>query len=183
MSVSFERTQISGYQVTTFYTQNGTQLFITDSEGVQIYAHRVSGDPIARAKEAIAAETGQPIEPTARERFEKAKAKTMEIFNSRHIKAVEVSLEEMFDNVRVYSVITRETNIPHRYVVRVEDSFDAGETITTARCNCFAGAKGYKCRHLEAVADANARQLEREVYPFEIADYPAHRYAGRRAAA
>ncbi len=183
MSTSYSQTTICGCKVSIFKGYDGTQLFITGSDGIQIYAHRVSGDPVAKAKEVIAAETGQAIEPTVQERFEAAKAKTMEIFNSRHVKAVEVSLEETFDSVRIYSAITRETNIPHCYTVRVEDSFENGETVTTAGCNCFAGAKGYNCRHLQAVADADARQIEREVYPFEIADYRAHKYAGRRKAA
>ena len=48
-----QKTTINGYQVTIFTGYNGTQLFITDSTGVQIYAHKVSGDPIARAMEVI----------------------------------------------------------------------------------------------------------------------------------
>ena len=48
------QTTINGYQVTIFTGYNGTQLFITDSKGIQIYAHKVSGDPIQRAKEVIA---------------------------------------------------------------------------------------------------------------------------------
>lgn len=52
-----QTTYINGYKVTIFYSYNGTQLFITSSEGVQIYAHKVSGDPIARAEEVIALET------------------------------------------------------------------------------------------------------------------------------
>ncbi len=46
-------TTINGYKVTIFTTYNGTQLFINDSKGVQIYAHKVSGNPIERAKELI----------------------------------------------------------------------------------------------------------------------------------
>jgi hypothetical protein len=180
MSATYSETTINGYKVSIFKGYDGTQLFITDSTGIQIYAHRVSGDPMTRAKEVIREKTGEAIE-TAADRLEKAKAKTMEIFNSRHIKRVEVSLEESFDGVRVYSAITRESNVPHCYIVRVKDSFENGETITTGHCNCFAGAKGYNCRHLEAVAALDAKQLEREVYPFELAEYKAHKY--RRQAA
>ena len=46
-------TTIKGYKVTIFNSYNGTQLFITDSEGVQIYGHKVSGDPMERAMEII----------------------------------------------------------------------------------------------------------------------------------
>jgi hypothetical protein len=48
-----QTTTIKGYKVTIFNSYNGTQLFITDSEGTQIYAHKVSGNPLERAKEVI----------------------------------------------------------------------------------------------------------------------------------
>ncbi len=47
---------ISGYQVTIFTGYDGTQLFITNADGIQIYAHRVSGNPIEKAREIIAAQ-------------------------------------------------------------------------------------------------------------------------------
>lgn len=60
-----QTTYINGYKLTIFYSYNGTQLFITSGEGVQIYAHKVSGDPIARAEEVIALETvAQPVGET-----------------------------------------------------------------------------------------------------------------------
>jgi hypothetical protein len=49
-----QTTNISGYIVTIFNTYDGTQLFITDSKGNQVYAHRVSGNPMERAREVIA---------------------------------------------------------------------------------------------------------------------------------
>ena len=45
---------INEYQITIFTGYNGTQLFINDADGVQIYAHKVSGDPMERAMEVIA---------------------------------------------------------------------------------------------------------------------------------
>ncbi len=48
-----QTTNINGYKVTIFKGYNGVQLFITDASGNQIYAHRVSGNPIERAKEVI----------------------------------------------------------------------------------------------------------------------------------
>jgi hypothetical protein len=48
-----QTTNINGYKVTIFKGYNGTQLFISDSKGNQIYAHRVSGNPIDRAREVI----------------------------------------------------------------------------------------------------------------------------------
>ena len=44
---------INGYKVTIFWHYNGTQLFISDTAGVQIYAHKVSGSPIEKAVEII----------------------------------------------------------------------------------------------------------------------------------
>lgn len=48
-----QTTKINGYKITIFTGYNGTQLFISDKQGVQIYAHKVSGNPIERAKEVI----------------------------------------------------------------------------------------------------------------------------------
>ncbi len=48
-----QTTTINGFKVTIFKGYDGTQLFITDKNGVQIYAHRVSGNPIERAREVI----------------------------------------------------------------------------------------------------------------------------------
>lgn len=48
-----QTTFINGYKVMIFRGYQGTQLFITDKDGVQIYAHKVSSNPIQRAKEVI----------------------------------------------------------------------------------------------------------------------------------
>jgi len=48
---------INDYKVTIFYHQNApAQLFIQDKSGFQIYAHRVSGNPLDRAVEVIEAQ-------------------------------------------------------------------------------------------------------------------------------
>ena len=44
---------INGYKVTIFNTANGTQLFIQNADGFQIYAHKVTGSPLERAVEII----------------------------------------------------------------------------------------------------------------------------------
>ncbi len=44
-----KQTTIKGYRVTIFNHYNGTQLFIQDAAGNQIYAHKVSGDVMERA--------------------------------------------------------------------------------------------------------------------------------------
>jgi len=46
-------TTINGYKVMVFKTYNGTELYINNPQGDQIYAHKVSGNPIERAKEVI----------------------------------------------------------------------------------------------------------------------------------
>jgi len=47
---------INGFLVTIFQTKNGTQLFIQNPAGFQIYAHRVSSNPLDRAVEIIEAQ-------------------------------------------------------------------------------------------------------------------------------
>ena len=44
---------IKGHKVQIFPTYLGAQLFIFDGKGNQIYAHRVSANPIARAEQII----------------------------------------------------------------------------------------------------------------------------------
>ena len=48
-----EQTIINGFRVMILKGFDGTQLFINDGRGNQIYAHRVSGDPMERAREVI----------------------------------------------------------------------------------------------------------------------------------
>lgn len=50
-----QQTIINGFNVMIFKGYDGTQLFINNPAGENIYAHRVSGDTIARAKVIIAA--------------------------------------------------------------------------------------------------------------------------------
>lgn len=57
---TYSETMIGNYKVTTFQTRDGVQLFIQDSEGFQVYAHRVSGDPLLRAQEVISELQPQP---------------------------------------------------------------------------------------------------------------------------
>jgi hypothetical protein len=45
--------KINGFKITIFNSYNGTQVFINDKSGVQIYAHKVTGDPLLRAMEVI----------------------------------------------------------------------------------------------------------------------------------
>jgi hypothetical protein len=52
-----EQTIIDGFRVMIFTGFDGTQLFINHPDGHNIYAHRVAGDAMERAKVIIAANT------------------------------------------------------------------------------------------------------------------------------
>lgn len=56
---------INGYRVMIFKGYDGTQLFINNPSGDNIYAHRVSGDAIERAKQVIASDMPQIAPETA----------------------------------------------------------------------------------------------------------------------
>lgn len=111
-----------------------------------------------------------------------AKAKVAEILKSERVSAVEVVLEEDLGDVRNYTAITRETSVPHRYTVRVEDSFELGEKITTGKCVCAGFQKYNRCKHVARVADIDAEKLGREIYPFELMKYRAHKTYRKLAA-
>lgn len=100
--------------------------------------------------------------------------KVAQILQSKHVASVEVAFEYSDGNRRYYTAITRETNIPHKYTVRVEDSFENGELVTTGRCNCLGFVKYAKCRHIQKVSDFDAKRMSREVYPLELANYRGH---------
>lgn len=102
---------------------------------------------------------------------ENLQEKVEEILNSKHVASVEVGLDEETDGVRFYSAVTRDKGIPHIYTVRVEDSFESGEKVTTAKCNCLARTV---CRHIAKVAKADAERKGRKVYPVEISNYRAY---------
>lgn len=110
-------------------------------------------------------------------RLEEAKAKVAEILSSPYVSSVEVNLEESFANKRIYSAISRDKGIPHLYRIRVEDTFDGCQVITTAKCNCLGFSKHSICRHVERLAEVDAANCNREIYPFEIANYTAHKRA------
>ena len=105
-----------------------------------------------------------------------------EILESLHVSSVEVALEETFGNVRVYSAITKDRGVLHRYRVRVEDSFETGERVTVANCNCQGNRKGFVCRHIAQVAKTDSERLQREIYPNQIANYRAYKRQQQLAA-
>ena len=60
-----QQTTINGYRVMIFTGYDGTQLFVNNPDGDTIYAHRVSGDALARAREVIASDMPETIEAPA----------------------------------------------------------------------------------------------------------------------
>ncbi len=47
------RVKEGDYTITIYRCFDGIKLFVTDSKGNQIYAHKVSGNPVECAKEVI----------------------------------------------------------------------------------------------------------------------------------
>lgn len=56
-----QQTMINGFRVMVFTGYDGTQLFINHPDGHNIYAHRVSGDALERAREIIALEMPETV--------------------------------------------------------------------------------------------------------------------------
>lgn len=162
-------TNIGGYSVTVFTGYYGTQLFITDKAGIEIYAHKVSGDPMERAMTIIARAENKTVE-----QFQKL-LNAKDALESAHIQSVEVDYEYEFDGVRVYSVVTYDTRIPHHYTVKVWEEDNA----TVAKCNCVAHAE---CRHIGKVALEDASRSGRRVNVESFTKYKAHKQARRLAA-
>lgn len=101
---------------------------------------------------------GRETKPTVAE----LRAKITSI--ASRVASVEVAFEEEFDNLRFYTAITRDTNVPHIYTVRVEENFEDGRTQLVAFCPCAAKTK---CRHIRAVLtfDAERTRAARFVQP------------------
>ena len=143
----------------------------SDDEKYGVCAHRL-------AAEKFAAEAAESAKQSA---IVEARATVERILSSPHIAAVEAVFEYADGNCRYYSATTNETGFPHNYRVRVEDSFETGERITTAKCNCAASAKNKACRHIYPVARIDAANAKREIYPMDLANYGAYRNYRRAA--
>ena len=154
---------ISGYKVTIFTGYYGTQVFINDKDGNQIYAHKVSGDARERAIEVIArAENKTPSQIL---KLETARAALASV----HIESVEASFEYEADGARYYSAITKDSGVPHLYTVKVWEDSDGANF---AHCNCPAKSA---CRHIGQVAKLDAANYSRKVYYASFGNYRAHK--------
>lgn len=125
-----QTTTIRNHKVSIFRTYDGTELYIQNPAGETIYAHKVSGDAIERAEEIIPGDAASAA-------------------------AVNVGYEYSVAGVRYYTAITRDSGIPHCYTVRI---WNAGVGGRRAKCNCFAGIRSRKCRHVAAVERFDARR-------------------------
>ncbi|HXG86230.1 MAG TPA: SWIM zinc finger family protein [Pyrinomonadaceae bacterium] len=155
---------------------DGTESWIRSSN-VPAHAVGVRASSPQRAFEhqlAVGLRYAPEVEAVEVEPIDDAQKTVVEIFASRHVATVVIGFEYESGNVRYYSAITNDRGIPHRYRVRVEDSFETGTRVTVARCNCPAKST---CRHILKVAEVDAARTNREIYPNAIAKYRAHRQA------
>jgi len=52
--MSYQEKNINGHKVSIFPGYDGTSLYVTDPNGIQLFAHKVSGDPMEKALSVIA---------------------------------------------------------------------------------------------------------------------------------
>lgn len=151
-----EQTIINGFKVTIFYGFNGTQLFITNAENVQIYAHRVSGDALARAKEIIAGETVETPAPVENEIC--ISDRKVEFFSAM-VRGANSNLVVFNDFDRdAYVVGNRGNGNSYRVTLRTE----TGRIFGHCQCKDFEMRKRI-CKHLSEVLVATAFGLAAKV--------------------
>lgn len=135
---------INGFQVVILKGFDGTQLFISNPEGFQIYAHRVSGDAMERAKAIIALETPEVIESVDKMICLSARK---EEFQSAMLRGLENNL-----------VVERDTERDSFFVVNTTKSTDYRVRLETrdglahAECECadFQNRRRI-CKHISEV--------------------------------
>ncbi len=132
METSYKQTTINGYKVTIFYHYNGTQLFINDRDGgVQIYAQKVSGDAMERAKVIIAANTTV-------ESFEPVKTDRMLCVNERRDEFTDALTRGKNSRLEVYEDWDADAfvvvNMDNKAEYRVH--LESRENQLFARCEC-----------------------------------------------
>ena len=176
---TYETATINGHQIEVHYTFHGVELYVS-KDGVQLYGHKVSGNPMEKAAEIVARLSGAEVKPVA-EKLEKANQALAQALKSDHVKSVMVGFEYEADGVRYYTAITRHAQALHKYTVRVWDEFEGGELQHIGKCNCYAGSKGLICRHVTRVAEVDALRMQREVYPVQLAQYKAYKHYQKAA--
>lgn len=145
-----QQTIINGYRVMIFTGYDGTQLFINHPEGHTIYAHRVSGDAMERAREVIAADA--PVATVA------APVNKMICLSDRKAEFKSAMKRGLENDLEVYPdfepdtfVVVNRTN-KSEYRVRFETRAD-GKTYSECGCKDFEFKKRI-CKHQsEVIAD------------------------------
>lgn len=99
--------------------------------------------------------------------------KAIAVLESPHVSTVEISYEYEADSIRHYTAITHRRGEQHRYTVRVQDWFEAGEKQTWAKCTCAASGRAMVCRHVLAVSAIDAERFDRDMYLGVFSDYKA----------
>ncbi len=126
---------------------DGTQLFINSPEGHTIYAHRVSGDPMERAKEVIASNTVIVTD-------EPEKADKMICLNERKTEFTEALSRGKDNRLEVFSdwdkdafvVVNHDNNAEYRVNLESRDGQLWGE----CECPDFSFRRRI-CKHTSAV--------------------------------
>ncbi len=142
-----EQTIINGFRVMIFSGYDGTQLFINNPVGDTIYAHRVSGDAIERAKVIIAANTTV-------ESFEPVKADKMICIAERRAEFSDALVRGKNSDLEVYSdwdkdafvVVNNDNNAEYRVHLEAR----SGQLFGDCECKDFQFRRRL-CKHISAV--------------------------------
>lgn len=144
-----QQTTINGYRVMIFTGYDGTQLFINNPAGDNIYAHKVSGDPVQRAREVIALEDA-PAEPTAAPQ----NSNRMICLSNRRQEFTEALNRGKDNRFDVFADWDRDAfvvvNLDNRAEYRVKLETQDGSLHASCECPDF-GFKKRVCKHIGEV--------------------------------
>jgi hypothetical protein len=158
MTNDYTVTTINGFNVEIYETFHGTELYIS-KDGVQLYGHKVSGDPMEKARELVSEFGGvKPI--TKEEKLEKGRLVLM----SAHIQEVEVKYLSTLNGSRYYQVRTWAGR--HQYNLR----FFEFEGERKGICTC---ASQKTCRHLIKAAQLDSEMFDTDFHFEVISNYKA----------
>ena len=143
-----QQTTINGFRVMIFTGYDGTQLFINNPEGDNIYAHKVSGDPMERAREVIA--QNMPAAPTAA----KVSANKMICLSNRRQEFTEALNRGKDNRFDVFADWDKDAfvvvNLGNRAEYRVKLETQNGALHASCECPDF-GFKKRICKHIGEV--------------------------------
>ena len=141
-----QQTTINGFRVMIFTGYDGTQLFINNPEGDNIYAHKVSGDPMERAREVIAQNMPAKVSVAA-----PVKTDRMICLSDRKAEFKQAMKRGLENDLEVYPDFEPDTFVvvnrtkKSEYRVRCETRAD-GKTYTECACRDFEFRK-HICKH------------------------------------